>query len=505
MIGILEQAKGFGSGGAPIGLEPNTVIGGAYKSITSASVLATKLGIPEPNISLFQIHEENVEAKINVNYSIPSDAFLDDLNIIYFKDFNNLVTSVSNTAFFKAYNTKEIILKGCTNINNGALNSLSLLEVLDIRNVTSLGLTSGEDSVFGGSIPPTLVAYVNTALQTNNGGSPDGDIQVLIDAGCDVRFVLNETKPSAITNFAITTAFATRIEATFTAPSSTNTIDFYEVYVGNRIHSKIAAPNATIFGFQKNTLYEDISIKVVDIYGNKSDFSNKLSFTTGDSAVITQNLAISLAMEETTGVAIDKANGLHGEVNLSVTRGVTGLVNNCFDFVNGEIRIPYNYKLAINRQYGAFNKNIAISYVTFLDTAGSNWFTNKRTVSAVEYQIFYYQGKLNFQVYNSSGTSVKWVKTMTLPTAVKTFWYFHTDIATNQLKVFQNNLELIGTVSGTFSSSLRNLKTDYVFGKAAWTAGLNIDGKADELRTWVGETVPIDPSIEYNNGNGITL
>jgi len=85
--------------------------------------------------------------------------------------------------------------------------------------------------------------------------------------------------PNAVTNLSIGTKYATALQLNFTPPSSVNGIDFYECYANGIKKNDITASGAYITGLNPDTTYT-ITVKAVDIFYNKSEFSNWVSETT---------------------------------------------------------------------------------------------------------------------------------------------------------------------------------------------------------------------------------
>jgi hypothetical protein len=106
--------------------EVNTFIGGVSSTISTDSLLATKLGISVSAISKFSIDGSNISCRIEGNYNIPASAFANNTNITYFDDSDGLVNIINNTAFF-----------GCT--------ALSYIEFPNVTNIisSSAGGTAG--------------------------------------------------------------------------------------------------------------------------------------------------------------------------------------------------------------------------------------------------------------------------------------------------------------------------------------------------------------------------
>jgi len=310
-------------------LSPNTFIGGVASTIPTKAALATKLVIAESSIPYFAVVGSDVEAAINVDYNLPSfqgntdiTYYFDDggkvisliadgfrfatkLNDIWFPAvtylpsycFHNTilgrayfpaVTSMSGYGVFLGISTiTTIILPEITSILNGSSDS-SFQEnprTVYIPKCTALGNSLLFDYVFY-NIKIGVNIYTDQSLSTINSGSMEGDLAYARDNRSANIFYTTLpdilTKPNAITNLSIGTKYATVLQLNFTPPSSVNGIDYYEVYV-NGVYNKNIVSGDYITGLNPDTTYT-ITVKAVDIYYNKSGFSNSVSDTTKSEA-----------------------------------------------------------------------------------------------------------------------------------------------------------------------------------------------------------------------------
>ena len=69
----------------------NTIIGGVAASISTKSLLASKLGIAESEIIRFQIVGSDVQANIKSDYYLPDNVFYNNSDIKSFSDFDGKV------------------------------------------------------------------------------------------------------------------------------------------------------------------------------------------------------------------------------------------------------------------------------------------------------------------------------------------------------------------------------------------------------------------------------
>lgn len=296
----------------PVDLSTNTEIGGVAATISTPALLATKLGIDVSRISNFTIVGSDIKCRITGSYGIPTEAFkFNATPCTYYRDTDYLITSVGNQSFYYTNISgiinfenctsvaaggfqgtpllTEILLKNCTSIgDNGfaeSTNGTRQLKICYIPNVTTLGTTSGNNSVFAGNCTG-LKIYVHPSLATNNGGAPDGDIAYAISQGAIVRYVTNFTAPNPVTDLSAGTIYNTTVQLNFTAPTgSTNAIEYYECYANGVLKNTITASGQYITGLTPSTSY-NITLIAVDIFYNKSVVSNSLSVSTTNRAAV---------------------------------------------------------------------------------------------------------------------------------------------------------------------------------------------------------------------------
>jgi len=134
--------------------------------------------------------------------------------------------------------------------------------------------------VFSGITTGSII-YCNPALATNNAGAPDGDLAYAISQGATVRYVANYTASSPVTTLSSGTIYNTAIQLNFTPPSSTNAIDYYEVYVNGVYNKTILGSGEYVTGLSINTSY-NLTIYVRDIFYNLSLVSNVVTQSTSN-------------------------------------------------------------------------------------------------------------------------------------------------------------------------------------------------------------------------------
>ncbi len=126
-------------------------------------------GFASTNVSMF-----NLPSCISVgNYSFAGCSFL---NQVYLPK----CVSIGISSFFNCINIESLELPNCATISQSAFQGCVQLSNLSIPVCTNLGGSVANNSVFNGVIGNNFTITIPSALMTNNGGNPDGDMQYLI-------------------------------------------------------------------------------------------------------------------------------------------------------------------------------------------------------------------------------------------------------------------------------------------------------------------------------------
>lgn len=327
---------------------PNLLIGGLGSTITNKADLASYFeDVLASDISLFNVDvNNNIQCHIDKDLKQEFNAIKDNANLTYFiftnetksillrnRDFENVDNCLavysnsminetgSNTLFYSfgmSSGFKYLDIQGLTEIgyvdcshiqtfrdsNNLRwlrLPNLTFIEGLAITHSTSTSLrrvylpslthlVSKHASVRTFHIPPTSAKfYLNTALD----GVGNTEVTYL-QGRCTVVFIDNTTPPSSIADLSASNITSTSVDLNFTTPSSTNTLDFYEVWIERQdldyyskervsqrltIHDEIISSGDTISGLISGTTYK-IKIFACDEYWNRSEESNEIEITT---------------------------------------------------------------------------------------------------------------------------------------------------------------------------------------------------------------------------------
>lgn len=293
--------------------EVNTFIGGIASVVTSASILATFMAIPVARIKKFRVVGSDVQCRITGgSYTLTitnnsSNTALRSL-ITYYQDNDGLVTNISGSCFQSTTKLARVYLPGvitvgptgtsvfqdvnvvgcifempnCISIPNSFFGNYSVTtaKVTVLSRCITIGTTELNNSIFTTATARSMKLYVPIAKQTSNSGGVEGDVAACAaGVGASVVYVPNYTVPNPVTNLSVGTIAATTIQLNFTPPTSTNTLDFYEVYVNDVYKQRVTASGQNVTALTSATNYK-IKIVAVDIYYNKSLVSNQINVTT---------------------------------------------------------------------------------------------------------------------------------------------------------------------------------------------------------------------------------
>jgi len=265
----------------PVDLSTNTYIGGVAATISTAALLATKLGISVGAITNFAIVGGDIKCKITGSYTLSLN-FNGNTEITYYDDLDGLVTAIKSDTFAgSALPMTRLYMPGVTSVTNGSwfFYESTAIKIIYLPRCTSFGSTVGNDSNIAHWYATGVKMWVSPVLQTCNSGSQDGDIATLITNGVTMIYVSNFTAPNPVTTLSAGTIYNTAIQLNFTAPTTTNAIEYYECYVNGVFKQNITASGQYISGLTPSTNYS-ITLVAVDLFYNKSIVSNSFSVTT---------------------------------------------------------------------------------------------------------------------------------------------------------------------------------------------------------------------------------
>ena len=288
--------------------QPNTYIGGVASVLNSASAVATSLSVSVSRIESFSIIGSDIQFRMVGSYTLGFTNQVPLRTLLkYYYDNDGLVTNVGDYTFqsmsagvirlyfpgvisqtghgiFQDIFTPFILeMPNCITVPEkwlGNWQTSSGTKTVVLPKCTNFGTNELDNLVFTSNARQRMKLYVPISKQTSNAGGVEGDVAyVAAGTASSVVFVPNYTKPTAVTNLSAGTVTSTAIQLNFTPPSSTNAIDFYEVYLNGIYKGRVTASGQNVTGLTTATLYK-IEILAVDIYYNKSLVSNSITVTT---------------------------------------------------------------------------------------------------------------------------------------------------------------------------------------------------------------------------------
>jgi hypothetical protein len=496
----------------------NTEIGGVSADYSTAALLATALGISSTRISNFTIVGSDIKCRISGgSYAIPSSAFqFNRTPCTYYRDTDYLVTSIGSNAFYatnafigydadfqncltvgtSAFHsnsiggTERILLKNATTINNTAFALNINTKLIYIPSVTSLGTTSGNNSVFQGS-RVGLVIYAHPSLATNNAGAPDGDLTDAISRGATVRYVTNFTAPVTPTIASIGTIYNTAIQLVDEGVS-TNAIDYFKVYIGGVFYQNVYA-NSYITGLTPSTAYSDIALIAVDVFLNKSVISTNLSASTNTTNGFPTTGLVSLYnFDEISGTVLNDSYGSQHLTNTGITINQSGLIDKSYISTASNQSL---YSTATTPITGNFSINIWV-YRTGNPTGNNNTIVEQGQHSSAGFGLW--MGNTNLVTWRVNGTFNNYSNITVVP--LNQWCMLTLTWDGTYIKVYRNAIMTIKTSWTTTPVSSPNRR---MFNRS--TNSEAFIGNLDLCAFYNVALTQADIDLLYNSGTGITL
>lgn len=469
--------------------EPNTFIGGVgATSVTSiADFIALTSGITAANISNFVIDEfNNVSFFVDASYTLNSSAFFEDANITNYFDYDGKCTGIITNTFRVCSSIKIVALYGATSCQND--NFIANSGGWDVIYLPAMipkigGTASADEGNF--SSQPIEDLFLHADIETNNTGSPDGDVQAASGA-VNIVYIANTTSPSDITDLAVVTdAFGSALEFDWTAPSSSNAIDYYEIFAGGHFMGRTTSLNFTLSGLSLNTSYS-ITVNAIDIYYNRGG-SNTIVLTTNATYNIPTGDIVSYYPLNTNS---DDSVGTNDGTDTSMSYDSGGVVSNRGNFTSStssKIEIADDNSLS----FGNGSIDTPFSYILWVKflTNGS-WVlikkANKSTLNTdFEYQMSIGVGTLNFHC--GDNTQSNRISVDISQSFITGVWY-HLAFTYNGSGVESGINIYIDGVKGerTFVSAgsytaMENETSPVIFGKNGDATTRSLNGYMDEL------------------------
>jgi hypothetical protein len=482
------------SGGIPPSLLPNTFIGGVSSTITNKTLLAGFLSITDALISSFAIIGNDIECRITTTYQINSNAFYsvpEETLITNYIDLDGYCVAINAGAFRSTLQTevlKELYFPNVTSVSGGTtftVRSRGNILVYLPRCTTYGGAVTDNFTFSAASTHAKSKVYAEPTMATINGGGVEGDLDFLVFAGGVIVYVLNFTVPSDITDLATVSIGATYIKINWTAPASTNTIDYYEIYVDGIFNQKTTDLNI-ILALTNLSSY-DITVKTVDIYYNKST-SNILSVTINGADI--NPLGNIISEWKVNSNSLDTI-GANDGTDTSISY-VAGLIGNCADFTAGtssQISVADNESLSFGD--GITDSPFSISFSVKFATVGNAVFLAKIGSTAAtlrEYQVFYNAGSFFWRLIDQS--SGGFIEDKLIFTASAAIWYHFTltyngSGSNTGLKTYKDGVlqSTTKTLSGTYTA-MEKWTAPVLLGKTAPNTTFSLNGYMDAVRLW---------------------
>ena len=471
----------------------NLYISGVAGTISSASLLAAQFinypsgsAFSAANILNFTITGSDIKCYVNADYEFSNvdTAFTNNLNIKSFEDYDRCKRFYSRT-FAGAEFLRVIYAKNAAKIFQGvSLQRNYTLENIYLPNCVNYGNVITQEAIFSSAVPFLVGCkiYSHTSMQTINSGGIEGDLAQAISKGANVIYVANNTAPNSISDLSVGTIYSTALQLNFTTPSSTNAIDYYEVYVNGVYKQKIYTSGVFIYGLSYNSS-QSITLNAVDIYYNKST-SNVLSTSTNTSvSPVISNIVASYRFNSD---LVDQKNGYNG-TGTSITYKTAKSGNGAF--LNGT---SSKIEIADNTDFSFTNGTNDIAGSCFMsvkfESTVDQWLINKREVLSTgeEWQLIYYSGKLSIYFFSSGASSSFIVKEYTF-TPVVGIWYniawtYSGNGSHTGIKLYVNASSVgTGSLTGTYTK-MSNTTSKITIGKAGWsTSTFYLNATIDNL------------------------
>lgn len=476
----------------------NTYIGGAGATVTTAALLAAKLSISEGNISNFTASNNNIKCNINADYTFNLNAFSSDHNITYYIDYDRHATSSASGPFYDTYNMKIGFFPAWASATGLMFRCASGTQesdfyALSIPLMTPIGSTNGADGNFVFTNVQNF--YTHASNQTNNGGSPDGDLTQSGVNFTNINYVSGDTNaPDAIDDLASGTVSGSTVELTWSAPTSTNTIDLYVIFQDGTPIGSSTSTSFTVTGLTELTSY-GFEVLTFDQEGNCSTFSNLLSETTLAYQIPVANIISYWNFD------IDSLDqvGSNDGTDTSMSYVASGGIGNVADFTAGttsKITVADDNSLS----FGNSTTDSACSFlcrVKLSATTGVIQFIRKGAAATLrEYVLRYNSGKLEMRFFDqSSGGYIEATFTVSLSAGT---WYefggtYNGSGSQSGIEIYKDGALLAATktLSGSYTA-MENQSDPLVFGNISDNTTQALNGYMDETAIFDKELTALE-------------
>lgn len=322
----------------------NMYIGGVQNDLTTEALVASVLGISTANMySFVVVAGEGIRFRIDTPINLPTGAFSNGGGgndwgygaiLTHLWDPDGNINDLGFNPFQSQSNLESVIIPGATGDTTNLLDALSQVTHLNADSLVSLDgqglirltiidqlrlpstttITStpfnawsnpsqklqkrlwipfitdlGSGTGVFNNISSGAIIYYHPDNDTNNGGGLNQNLVQARDTfGAVLKSVTDLTPPGVITDLAALNVTGSSVDLTFTPPSSTNTLEFYQVFIDNGLvaqvqkffaFEEISGSGETVTGLDPGTTYT-IKIVACDEFWNMSDDSNEIQITT---------------------------------------------------------------------------------------------------------------------------------------------------------------------------------------------------------------------------------
>ncbi len=388
------------------------------------------------------------------------------------------VTTMIGTNMFRDFGY-TVDLPACTTFGNTDTCAQGT-GTLNIPVVTDLGGSTGNDSVFAGT-NTALIVNANDFLETNNGGSPDGDLQAVIGT---VNYIDTSGIPNPVIDLATVDVLATILVVDWSVPIGGNTIKEYNIELDDVFIGTTPLLEFTIEGLTALQTYK-VVVKAVDYVDTESADSNILNVLMNGDDIPLSNMISRYTFEDNANDVVGTNNG--AATNLTyVTAGVGK--SGSFNGTNSYVTIPDDSTLSFGST--AFSISLLISFDT--NTVNSR-FLAKRDIANTqnEYQITYQvlTNRLNFSVLSPASAPFLLRQVAFTPTVSQMYHVTATHNGSNNIadmKVYVDGVELtdtaLNTISGVYAGMTNG--TSFLTLGAFRQSVDEHDGLMDEVIFW---------------------
>lgn len=490
--------------------EPNVFIGGVgVSSITTPSDFATISTLSVGDIKNFQNDGVNVSFYADADYDLLNQAFLGDSEITYFIDFERLKTCQGQQTFynqpisadgFRLFISSEVtaIGQGCFDQNVGGSKPQTLRLCVTPR-ITNLGGTVGNDGVFRAN-NDNLRFYGDISLQTNNGGSPDGDLTSNPPAN-GIVYSTNSNAPDAVGTITEDLKGGSFINISWSAPTSSNPVDRYVIFVDNAFE---AVTDTNSYKFLSLTTSTTLNIKIltIDNQGNISPFSATQQFTTLSSLVLRDYIISYYKLDSNVNDSVGSNNGTPTNITY-----VSGVVNNSGNFNGSTSKILISSPVGLSFGNGTTDSPFTISFwIKSNDLSSNPRIFDKRNISNSsdkEYRVIIVSSLLSFTVFDdSSGANIgkRTINTIPLNTWVHFTLTYDGSSSLSGINIYINGSSETTTdiANGTYTA-MESLGEPVTIGKDAQFTN-TLSGQMDEIIFWSKELTQSEAATIYNEG-----